>query len=156
MAYPIYRIRAKRNTVIQPAPGQTMNISKGSIGTAQIVQADVPVDPNVPFVSHRSYVKFIFNGSSMTIPVFTNQNAPNIEWLFQPKPGGGYDPDFELVTVKNIVSVKNQNRESSYFGEQVVSGKEESLKDAFAVIGTLFFALILYWYVTGGPFKTIE
>ena len=35
-----------------------------------------------------------------------------------------------------------------------MQNKEEDLKDAFAVIGAMFFALIIYWYISGGPFKS--
>ena len=46
------------------------------------------------------------------------------------------------------------SKQSSYLGESVISQeKEENLKNAFAVIGILFFALIIYWYIAGGPFK---
>jgi|688.fasta_scaffold2425389_2 hypothetical protein len=33
--------------------------------------------------------------------------------------------------------------------------KEENLKDAFAIVGLLFAGLITYWYVTGGPYKSM-
>ena len=33
--------------------------------------------------------------------------------------------------------------------------KEKKLKDAFAVLGILLIGLIVYWYVTGGPFSAL-
>jgi hypothetical protein len=33
--------------------------------------------------------------------------------------------------------------------------KEQDLKDAFAITGLLFFGLIVYWYISGGPYKSI-
>ena len=154
--FPIYRVKAKLNLVFGSLSGQIMNIPTGSVGTIQIVQANAPVNPNDGPSGHRSLVELKFNGTSMITTLSTDQNNPSLDWVFVPKPGGGGPAMFERVTIKNMTSVKDQNRESSYFGEQVVSGKENDLKDAFAVIGTLFFALIIYWYVTGGPFKTIQ
>ena len=47
------------------------------------------------------------------------------------------------------------NKQSSYIGESVMSKeKEENLKNAFAVIGALFMALIIYVYIM--EFKNLQ
>jgi hypothetical protein len=62
-------------------------------------------------------------------------------------------PVISPYNIKN--SIKNDTMASSYLGENVISqDKEENLKNAFAVIGALFIAIIIYVYIM--EFKNLQ
>lgn len=108
-----------------------------------------------PFRSSKSFGYSIYEGDSDKYILSTKG------------PAGTYEKALKLAmeTIDKRIERFSQssyaskpyigNKQSSYLGESVISKeKEENLKNAFAVIGALFIALIIYIYIM--DFKNIE
>lgn len=146
-SFPIYKVRSKYSQTFGNPLGQTLHVNAGDIGTFQLRRLPFIYTPES---DPKNWVIDVnFNGQKITIaaksPIVNGDLKPLFITTF----------DFLPTPIdKNSTMLKSQI--SSYTGEQVLSSKQEALKNAFGVIGLIFFLILAYWYVTGGPFKSIQ
>lgn len=143
--YPVYRVKLNKSSTFGNPAGQTLYVQAGSIGTVQARKGPVVYTPESDPNNWLIDVKF--NGQHIVIPAKGPIYDGDLKSYFLRN-------EFTFLPDKNI-SVKADAISSSYLGENVISQeKEENLKNAFAVIGALFIALIIYVYIM--EFKNLQ
>lgn len=143
--YPIYRVKLNQSSTFGNLAGQTLYVPAGSIGTVKARKGPVVFEPESD--PNNWLIDVWFNGQHIVIPAKAPLFNGDLKRYF-----GNVLFTF-LPFDRNVSSVKSNT--SSYLGEGVVSQeKEENLKNAFAVIGALFMALLIYVYIM--EFKNLQ
>lgn len=152
MAYPIYKIRVKKTETVTDNLMQPVTFTKGSIGTAQVI--DPNVSPTTVGSSHRSLVKFTFPGKTTVLNILTDFNDPaNISYMFYPQQGR--DNIFELVNIRDT-SVKANTQMSSYIGEDILAKQAGNVKKFLVILFIISMIALIIWAFSKGYFNTVK